>query len=82
MNDKEIKRTWRKLITPFVFGVIVLIIAILFHQLGSKRPGPQTFWLFAGIFGVVFIIFPGMKIIKFRQYNKTREDNNHADSEK
>jgi hypothetical protein len=81
MDDKEIKRTWRTLITMFVIGVIVLTTAILFHRLGSKRPGPQTLWLFAGVFGVVFTVFPGIKIIKFRQYLRTRKDNNEDDSE-
>lgn len=74
MNEKEIKQTWRKLVTPFFIGIIVLIVAILFHRLGSKRPGPQTLWLFAGVLGAVFVLFPGIKIIKFRQYLKTRKD--------
>ena len=80
MDNKEIKTIWKKLIIPFVIGLIMLITAILFHRLGSKRPGPQTLWLAAGVFGAVFTLFPGIKIIKFRQYLKTRKDNGESDT--
>lgn len=65
---------------PFVIGLIVLTSSVLFHRLGSKRPGPQTLWLFAGIFGAVFTLFPGIKMIKFRQYLKTRKGNSESDT--
>lgn len=65
---------------PFVIGVIVLAVSVLFHRLGSKRPGPQALWFFVGVFGAIFIFFPGIKMIKFRQHLKTRHDNNTNDT--
>lgn len=79
MNDREIRKTWRKLIIPFVSGLIILIIAILFHRLGSKRPGSQTLWLFAGVLGAIFTLLPGIKMIKFRQYLKDRNNPENID---
>jgi len=37
MTKEEIKKTWRSLLIPFTIGIIVFIISILFHQLGSKK---------------------------------------------
>lgn len=71
MHQKEIQSTWKNLIIPFTIGIIILTTAILFHRLGSKRPGPQTFWAFAGILGAVFVVVPGLKMMKFRNYLKS-----------
>jgi lipopolysaccharide export LptBFGC system permease protein LptF len=72
MDKTEIKRTWKRLLIPFVIGIIVLISGILFHNLGSKRAGPQTLSLFIGVLGAIFIILPGIKMHKFQQYLKKR----------
>ena len=68
MDQKEISKTWRKLIIPVIIGVILLITSILNHRLGSKRPGPQTLWFFAGVLGAIFTILPGFKLLKFNRY--------------
>ena len=68
MDQKEIKKTWRKLIVPFLIGITILVTSILAHRLGSKRPGPQTIWLFSGILGGVLTLFPGLKMLKFNRY--------------
>jgi len=81
MDEREIRKSWRKLIIPFVSGLIILITAILFHRLGSKRPGPQTLWIFAGVLGAIFTLFPGIKMIKFRQYLKDRNNPENIDDE-
>jgi hypothetical protein len=75
MHQKEIQSTWKKLIIPFAIGIIILTIAILFHRLGSKRPGPQAFWALAGILGAVFVVIPGLKMIKFRKYLRSLDEN-------
>jgi uncharacterized membrane protein YdcZ (DUF606 family) len=71
MNADDIKATWKKLITPFVIGLVVFILAILFHNFGSKRPLPQTLSLFGGVFGLVFIVSSVTKMIKFNKYLKS-----------
>lgn len=68
MNQEEIKKTWTNLMIPLIIGLIILVTAILFHQLGSKRPTPQSISLFGCLFGVIFIIAPLNKIIKFKKY--------------
>lgn len=73
MDKRTIDRTWRNLIVPFVLGAVLMIVALLCHRLGSKRPGPQTFWFFAGVLGVVLVVFPGAKMLGFRRYLKSNE---------
>ena len=70
MTEETIKKTWRNLLIPFSIGLLVLIVSILLYRLGSKKPLPQTISLFGCVFGVVFMIFPGLKMIKFRKYLK------------
>ena len=70
MTEENIRKSWRNLLTPFIIGVIVLIISILFHQLGSKKAIPQTISFFGCVFGIVFIVSPGYKMIKFKKHLK------------
>jgi len=74
MTEENIKKTWRNLLTPFLIGIVIFIVALLFHCLGSKRPTPQTISLFGCVLGFVFILFSGMKILKFRKYLKTENE--------
>tara|TARA_Y100000815_G_scaffold117945_1_gene106476 strand:+ start:2161 stop:2388 length:228 start_codon:yes stop_codon:yes gene_type:complete len=74
MTEENIKKSWRNLLIPFIIGLIVFIVSFLFHQLGSKRPTPQTLSLFGCVFGIVFMFFPGMKMLKFRKYLKNLND--------
>ncbi|MGV6831432.1 MAG: hypothetical protein ACWA5P_07720 [bacterium] len=71
MTEEYIKKSWRNLVTPFIIGLVVLIVSILFHRLGSKKPTPQTISLFGCVLGMVFIVFSGMKMLKFRKYLKS-----------
>lgn len=71
MTEENIKKSWRNLITPFLIGLVVFIISILFHYLGSKRPTPQTTSFFGCVLGLVFMVFTGIKMLKFRKYLKT-----------
>jgi len=70
MTEENIKKSWRNLLTPFIIGLVVFIVSILFNRLGSKRPTPQTISLFGCVFGIVFMVFPGIKMIKFKKYLK------------
>tara|TARA_B100001971_G_C18111914_1_gene494665 strand:+ start:61 stop:288 length:228 start_codon:yes stop_codon:yes gene_type:complete len=74
MTEENIKKSWRNLLIPFIIGLIVFIVSFLFHQLGSKRPTPQTISLFGCVFGIVFMFFLGMKMLKFRKYLKNLND--------
>ena len=74
MTEENIKKTWRNLFTPFLIGIVIFIVSLLFHRLGSKRPTPQTISLFGCVLGFVFILFSGMKILKFRKYLKTENE--------
>jgi len=74
MTKQEIKKTWRDLLTPFCIGLLIFIISVIFNRLGSKRPTPQTLSLFGCILGFVFVFFPGIKILKFRKYLKSKND--------
>ncbi len=80
MTPEEIKRTWTQLIIPFVIGLVVLIVAIICHRFGSKRPGPQTLWLFVGMLGGVFTTVIGVKLIKFKRYLTTLDQDKNDDS--
>ncbi|GEM_PF-1865094 len=80
MDDTEIRRTWRKLIVPFIMGLIILIVAIIFHRFGSKRPGPQALWFFVAVLGAVFTAFPGFQMLRFRQHLKNRNKGDGMDS--
>lgn len=78
MDEQAIKKTWAKLLIPMAVGLLILLTAILFHRLGSKRPGPQTLWMFVGVLGAIFILFPGVKALKFRRYlQKQSEADQH-----
>jgi len=70
MTEENIKKSWKNIITPFVIGLVIFIVSILFHRLGSKRPTPQTLSLFGCVLGIIFMIFSGNKIIKFKKYLK------------
>ena len=74
MNQSEIKSTWRKLLLPLLLGLVILITSILFHRLGSKRPGPQTLSMFSGLFGVMLTGFSGFKLYKFKKYLASNEE--------
>jgi len=58
----------RNLLSSLINGLIVLIISILLHQLGSKKAFPQTISFFGCVFGIVFIVSSGYRMIEFRKY--------------
>ena len=68
MTKKEIKEIWRKLLIPFFIGALVLIFSLVLNKFGSKRAIPQMFSLFGTVLGTVFIVFPVIKMIKFKKY--------------
>ena len=70
MTQEEIKKTWKDLFIHFLIGVLILIVAILFHRLGSKRSTPQTLWLFVGVFGSILSIYAGNRLLKFYRFLK------------
>lgn len=70
MDKKEISKTWRNLIVPFVIGVTILLTSIIAHRFGSKRPGPQVIWFFIGVLGGLFTVLPALKMFKFNKYLK------------
>lgn len=70
MEKEQIKKTWKDLLIHFFVGVTILIVAILFHRLGSKRSTPQTLWLFVGVFGSVLSVYAGNRILKFYSFLK------------
>jgi hypothetical protein len=72
MNEENIKKTWRNLLTPFLIGLIVFAISLAFNRFGSKRPIPQTL----SLFGLVFMFFPGRKMLKFKKYLKQNKKDN------
>lgn len=65
MESAEIKKTSRKLAIPFVLSALVLIVAILFHRLGSKKSVPQAISFLVGLNGVGFACVFGFRLIKF-----------------
>jgi len=71
MTEEYIKKSWRNLITPFLIGFVIFMVSILFHFLGSKRPTPQTISFFGCVLGLVFMVFTGIKMLKFRGYLKS-----------
>ncbi|WP_033957976.1 hypothetical protein [Psychroserpens jangbogonensis] len=75
MTEDELKKTWKKTITPFIVFVVLLIVSVLFNRLGSKKPTPQTVSLFASVYSLTFTIFYAIKIIKFRQTLKHLNEN-------
>jgi predicted neutral ceramidase superfamily lipid hydrolase len=75
MTETELKKEWKKTITPFVVFVILLIISVLFNRLGSKKPTPQTVSLFASVYSLTFTIFYGIKILLFRKKLKLLNNN-------
>ena len=75
MTEEHIKKSWRNLLIPFCIGVIIFLVSLYFNQYGSKRPTPQTISLFGCVLGLIFIIFPGIKMIKFRRYLKQEHKN-------
>ena len=74
MTEENIKKSWRNLLTPFIIGLIVLIVSIAFNRLGSKKPIPQTISLFGCVFGIVFMVIPAMQMMKFRKYLKNHNN--------
>jgi len=68
MNPDEIRRTWQRLTVPFGLGLIILLVSLLFHQFGSKRPSPQTVSFFSSVFGLMLSLFAGHKMIQFRRW--------------
>ncbi|MBR9846961.1 MAG: hypothetical protein GYB35_13030 [Algicola sp.] len=75
MTKDELKKTWKNLITPFIVWIIVLVVAVLFNRLGSKKPTPQTVSLFASVYSLTFTIFYGIKIMLFRKQLKQLNNN-------
>ena len=75
MTETELKKTWKKTITPFIVFVVLLIISVLYNRLGSKKPTPQTVSLFASVYCFTFTIFYAIKIIKFRNFIKQLNEN-------
>jgi hypothetical protein len=74
MIEEYIKKSWRNLITPFLIGFVIFILSLLFHYLGSKRPTPQTISFFGCVLGLVFMVFTGIKMLKFRRYLESLND--------
>ncbi len=70
MTESELKKTWKRTITPFIVFVLLLIVSVLFNRLGSKKPTPQTVSLFASVYSLTFTIFYGIKIFRFRKFLK------------
>jgi len=75
MTENELKKTWNRIITPFIVFVILLIISVLYNRLGSKKPTPQTVSLFASVYSLTFTIFYAIKILIFRKQLKQLNDN-------
>jgi len=75
MTESELKKTWKKTITPFIVWTVLLIVSVLFNRLGDKKPIPQTVSLFASVYSLTFTIFYAIKIIKFRQILKHLNEN-------
>ncbi len=75
MTESELKKEWKKTITPLVVFVILLIVSVLFNRLGTKKPTPQTVSLFASVYCLTFTIFYSIKLIKFRSYIKQLNNN-------
>jgi fucose 4-O-acetylase-like acetyltransferase len=73
MNEESIKKSWRNLLIPFLIGLTVFTISLVLNQFGSKRPTPQTLSLFGCVLGLVFMFFPGIKMLKFKKYLKEKE---------
>lgn len=73
MDAETIKKSWRNLLIPFAVGLVIFIGAILFHTYGSKKPTPQTYSLFAAIFGFIFMVSPAIKMFKFWNYLKKQK---------
>ncbi len=70
MNENQIKQTWRRLIVSFLLGATILLVAILFHSLGSKRPTPQALSLFVGVLGLVLILVSATKMRAFHKWKQ------------
>lgn len=75
MTEDNIKKSWRNLLIPFCIGLVIFLVSIYFNRFGSKRPTPQTISLFGCILGLIFIIFPGIRMIKFKTFLK--QNNKH-----
>lgn len=66
--ENEIKKYRLRLVKQFIVGFLILIISILFHLLGSKKPTPQALWFFAGVFGSTLLVFTLVQWIKLKKY--------------
>jgi hypothetical protein len=76
MEESQIRKKWLQLLIPFGISLVVLIIAVLFHRLGSKKSVPQAISFLAGLNGVGFSCVFGFRLIKFQRflsdYRKTK----------
>lgn len=75
MTEENIKKSWKNLLIPFCIGLVIFFVSLYFNRFGSKSPTPQTISLFGCVLGLIFIIFPGIKMIKFKNYLK--QNNKH-----
>jgi uncharacterized membrane protein len=73
MEKGEIKKTWRNLLIPFIFGLIILFCSISFYYFGSKQANSQLLSFYSSIFGFIFMLFPGIKMFKFNKYLKNQQ---------
>ncbi len=79
MAPEEIKKTWNNLLSPFIVGLIAFIASVLIYLFGSPNFNYQLLGFFGSIFGLIFMGFPGVKMLQFRRYlkqlNDEQEDN-------
>ena len=75
MTNNEVKTTWKRIITPFIIWILLLVVAVLFNRLGSKKPTPQTVSLVASVYSLTFTIFYGIKLVTFRKKLKQLNNN-------
>lgn len=66
MTPQQIKAIYRRLIFPMILGLCVLIAGLALIAEGHHTRSVYGF--FGIIFGLVFISFPLVKIIRFRKY--------------
>ncbi len=71
MTEENIRKNLR---IQFIIGLVIFILSILFHRLGSKKPTPQTISFFGCILGIVFMVFTGSQMLKFKKYLKDRKE--------
>jgi hypothetical protein len=69
MEKKEIKQTWKRLLIPFVAGMVILITGILWRTFGNTR---EIASIYISLLGGVVIVHVGLKLIKFKKYLKEK----------